>query len=434
MNVEELVRESLREWPGEELRPSPGLADRVLRRRRHRRIRTTLGVAAATTAVLAAAVAVPVLDRAGEGAPVAGSTVGEGVLADPDHAPPMKLIAAGKVAMSGYRISSRVPQANGDERTVHRWRMVNPRTGHYDETGWAWLDVAPGLRTAAVLEGPLPARRIGLVDTATGEVRRWIGTDRGVASVQWSPDGSRLLATAYGEDPDRFRHDAPESGQAAGRTGFVVVEVASGRAEWHPVPAGSGEDDATTGGREKWGPAGEPAPGGRQRDDVTPREDAEWSHGGDLVRVPYGSSGRYYEPDGTEVADPPVDPYTGFPRGPMRPDGRIVEAEPVEGVAAGLSYTVTGRVTEPPAAGEEAGGKKRLRPARPLVTWADDQRMIVWSCSPDDCAGRGRDRSRLLLVTVGADDTDDRDGTEVTLSGPRAADGDDPWTPVFSRR
>lgn len=413
MNVEELVRESLHEWPRDGVRPSPGLADRVLRLRRRRRVRNVLGTAAAAVAVLTTAVTVPALDRGGEEAPVASRVAGQGVLADPDHSPPRKLIAAGKVAMSAYHTSRLVPQADGDVLRVHRWRVANPQTGRYDETDWAWLDVAPGLKTAAVLAGPLPAKRIGLLDTATGEVRRWIELDRGVASVQWSPDGDRLLATTYGADPDRLHHDAPGAGKeprpVRSRTGFSVVEVASGTVTWHRLPAPGGDQDAAEGSAE----AGE----------VTAREDVEWSHGGTLVRVPSASlapRSRYYEPDGTVVEDPPADPYTGFPRGPMRPDGRITEADPVEASEVDFEVVEIGREEEVPR-----------RPARLLATWADDDRMIVWSCSPGDCAGENQHRSRLLLVTAG----DDKDAKAVTLSGYRAGDGDDgPWTPVFSRR
>ncbi|MCP6313380.1 hypothetical protein NL444_28315, partial [Klebsiella pneumoniae] len=70
------------------------------------------------------------------------------------------------------------------------YTVLDQKTGKYKalDTKWAWVDVAPGMRTAAVLEGELPARRIGMLDLMTGKVERWIRTDRPVAGVEWSPD------------------------------------------------------------------------------------------------------------------------------------------------------------------------------------------------------------------------------------------------------
>ncbi|WP_308402576.1 hypothetical protein [Streptomyces sp. AC550_RSS872] len=67
MNVEELVRDSLRELADEQTSAGPGLADRVLvvRRRRRRRTRRIASVAAVTAAV-AIGVAAPLLDSGKE--------------------------------------------------------------------------------------------------------------------------------------------------------------------------------------------------------------------------------------------------------------------------------------------------------------------------------------------------------------------------------
>lgn len=62
MNVEELVRDSLRDLAAEAPSAGPGFADRVLAVRRRRRTRRIASVAAATAAVVGIAVAVPLLD------------------------------------------------------------------------------------------------------------------------------------------------------------------------------------------------------------------------------------------------------------------------------------------------------------------------------------------------------------------------------------
>lgn len=61
----------------------------------------------------------------------------------------------------------------------------------------------PRLETAAVLERDLPVRRIGLLDLVSGEVKRWIPVDRPVAGVEFSPDGTKLVATTYSQSPDQ---------------------------------------------------------------------------------------------------------------------------------------------------------------------------------------------------------------------------------------
>ncbi|MEV7894675.1 hypothetical protein AB0O63_10615 [Streptomyces cyaneofuscatus] len=68
MNVEELVRDSLREQAAGITPPPPGLAGRILAERRRRRARTLAAAAATTALVVAAAVGVPASTRT-EGAP-----------------------------------------------------------------------------------------------------------------------------------------------------------------------------------------------------------------------------------------------------------------------------------------------------------------------------------------------------------------------------
>lgn len=96
MNVDELVREALREQAAAQTPAGPGLADRVLALRRRRRTRRIATVAAATAAVVAVAVAVPLLDSGGKDARPADVVVHhKGTEAHPDQSPPRNLISAG---------------------------------------------------------------------------------------------------------------------------------------------------------------------------------------------------------------------------------------------------------------------------------------------------------------------------------------------------
>jgi hypothetical protein len=189
VNVEQLVRDTLHDMTDDAPRPPADLADRVLGIRRRRRVRTIAGAAAATVAVLVAAFALPALgltDRAD--GPPATVTDTTGVVAHPDQSPPRDLIAAGDTALSAYWTSKWVTQSGSGAKatlTLQRtWYLYNTSTGRYAKSLWAYLDVASGMRTAAVLEGPLPSKRVGLLDLATGKVTRWI---------ELEPCGRRVL-------------------------------------------------------------------------------------------------------------------------------------------------------------------------------------------------------------------------------------------------
>ncbi|CAM5497333.1 hypothetical protein SGRIM128S_09294 [Streptomyces griseomycini] len=203
MNVDELVRDALREQAAELAAPGPGFADRVLAVRRRRRTRRLVSVAAATTAVVAVAVGVPLLDTGKEEVRPAAVLDGNGVLAHPDQSPPRDLIAAGRSVLAAYYTAE--PAVRSDDRAAltRTYWLLDPETGRYEKDDrWSFVAVAPGARTAAVLERELPARRIGILDLATGRVDRWIPVDRGVGGLAFSRDGGRLVATTYGEHPD----------------------------------------------------------------------------------------------------------------------------------------------------------------------------------------------------------------------------------------
>ncbi|MFI8933047.1 WD40 repeat domain-containing protein [Streptomyces sp. NPDC053474] len=441
MNVEQLVREALQEEAAAGGTPRGDLTDRVLTARRRRNRRGVVGAAAVTAAAIAVAVTSLPGDGPGrdEAGPASGS-LNSDVIGHPDQSPPRDLIAAGNTAVSGYYTTSTVKQSNGDELFKRRYTLLNRKTGTYEKADekWAWADVAPGMRTAAVLEGELPARRIGLLDLATGEVERWITPDRPVAGVEWSPDGKRLVATSYSKNPDRllappkqFPHDEPR--RHGSRTGFYVIDAGTGEvgpfhALRQPKP-------------DKWGTY-----------EGNPREDLEWSHDGtklytqevaespaeitdgddveftDGKEVPEGDIGdtrdasapenpsrHWYTLDGEKTKAPAGEKYAGWPRAGLSPDGKLLAGD--------------GDDKGSPLLDPKTGRKVGSVPGMQQLAWADNKRLIAWACATERCAGKNEYRTRLVMVTVGK-------GKVVPLSDFRKPSDDDPgrWTPLLTAR
>lgn len=179
MNVDVMLKEALREQ-ADSVGPAPGdLADRVLTARRRRRTGTAVGAFVAATAVVVAAVVVPRMDDA-EDAPPADVIGSADVVAHPDQSPPKDAIAAGRTALASFVTYKSVKFADGDGRLTRTYGVLDPTTKTYRKTtAWSWLTVAPGLRTAAVLEKKLPAKRVGVLDLATNKVTRWIPVPQG---------------------------------------------------------------------------------------------------------------------------------------------------------------------------------------------------------------------------------------------------------------
>ncbi|MFD7947677.1 WD40 repeat domain-containing protein, partial [Streptomyces sp. NPDC059744] len=149
MNVDELVRDSLREQAAEQSALVPGFAERVLTVRRHRRTRALASAAAATAAVVAVAVAVPLLDSGKDDVHLASEMNPSDVVAHPDQTPPRDLIAAGDVALAAYYAWSNVKQTDDRAVAVRNYRLLDQKTGKYVKTTkWSFIDVAPGMRTA----------------------------------------------------------------------------------------------------------------------------------------------------------------------------------------------------------------------------------------------------------------------------------------------
>ncbi|MEV5493247.1 WD40 repeat domain-containing protein [Streptomyces bobili] len=402
MNVEDLVRDSLRELAVEEASAGPGFTDRVLAVRRRRRTHRLVSVAAATAAVVAVSVAVPMLNDGRDDVRPASVTQGGGISAHPDQSPPSGLIAAGRSALAAYYTTALVAK-NEREATLERtYWLLDPDTGKYEkDTRWSFVAVAPGLKTAAVLERTLPAARIGLLDLATGEVERWIPVGKGVAGLAFSNDGTELVATTYSEHPDPLEKPGnAEGGEGewtstpkVSRTGFLLLDLAErDGGVWHPVPSSSA--------------------GGRADFAFTRDDQHLFATGGGLVTLVRPT---FYDLSGKESAAPANEKHLRWDvPARLSPNGRLAAL----GLVPGRSYSLI----KDPLTGKEIA---KVRGAE-LLAWADDQRLIAW----ERTTGEGETyKDRLVLVTIGS-------SRVVPLSGVREhpETGREPWEPVFAER
>lgn len=417
MNVEELVRDSLRELAVEEASAGPGFADRVLAVRRRRRTRRLVAVAAATAAVVAVSVAVPLLNEGRHDGRPASVTQRDGVSAHPDQSPPSDLIAAGRSALAAYYSTALVAK-NKKEATYERtYWLLDPDTGKYKkDTRWSFVAVAPGLNTAAVLERTLPAARIGLLDLATGEVERWIPVGQGVGGLAFSNGGTELVATTYSEHPDsleKFKNPGDSEGawtsmHRVSRTGFLLLDLAGrGGGVWHQVPSSS------TGGRA----------------DFAFTRDGKhlFAAGGGLDTLIRPS---FYDLSGKETAAPANEKYLRWdvparlsPNGKLAALGLAEENDP--GIAPESGKTLPGQTyssIRDPLTGKEI---TKVRGSE-LLAWVDNQRLIAWERTT---GLKEPYKDRLVLVTIGSSKV-------VPLSGVREhpETGQVKWEPVFAER
>ncbi|GHA17778.1 hypothetical protein GCM10010372_16890 [Streptomyces tauricus] len=404
MNVDELVRDTLRETAADTVSVPAGFTDRVLAVRRRRRTRTLAGAAVATVFAVAVGVAVPVLN--GRDEPRLASQMNRSdIIAHPDQTPPRDLIAAGDVAMAAYFTSATVEETPDRGLYLRTYRLLDQKTGKYVKTTkWSFLDVAPGMRTAAVLEKGLPTKRIGLLNLLTGEVERWITVDRAVAGVSFSPDGGKLVATTYSKNPDlRYRADYDSDGDGkkndwearfgqSERTGFYVLDVDSGDGSWSRV----------TGNEE----------------DLNVRQDFAFSADGKLVYSGLTSEPhmQYYDFEGKEVDKPANEKYLHwFVDAGLSPNGKLAAGD-----FAGGARTTASAINDP-----YTGERLFTIPGQQLLAWADNKRLIAWDITP----GANEFHNRLVLVTIGNKKT-------VPLSGFRQ--GNDGaagrWEPIFAER
>ncbi|WP_330350156.1 WD40 repeat domain-containing protein [Streptomyces sp. NBC_00582] len=412
MNVEELVRDCLREQAEEQSPAAPGLVDRVMTLRRRRRTRRIAAVAAATAAVVAVAVAVPLLDSPKDDVRPASVLDEDGVHAHPDQSPPRDLTGAGDAVLAAYYTTGIQVRTDQHAVAARTYWLLDPGTGRYEkDTRWSFVAVAPGLRTAAVLERSLPARRIGLLDLATGEVERWIEVERGVGGLAFSHDGGRLVATTYGDHPDlriKEKVRTPDGreywtwGAGAGqssRSGFYDLDVASGEGSWSAVAADR---------------------------DINSRQDFAFAGVDDRVyaQIVGGEDGlqQFYDLDGRKAAAPANERYlrSDVPAR-LSPSGRLAALGLAKEVGGdpGRSYSSI----RDPRTGKEI---TEVRGAQ-LLAWVDDRHLIAWERVT---SLKEEYRPRLVLVTIGSDRV-------VPLSGVREqgvkADREG-WEPVFARR
>ncbi|MER7178255.1 WD40 repeat domain-containing protein [Streptomyces hyaluromycini] len=405
MNVEELVRDTLREQAAEQPSAGPGFADRVLAVRRRRRTRRLAAVAAATAAVVAVAVSVPLLDSGKSDVRPAGVVQQNGITGHPDQSPPRLLIAAGQTALAAYYTWRTVPQTDDRGIGVRTYWLLDPGTGTYvKDSRWSFVAVAPGLRTAAVLEQNLPVRRIGLLDLATRKVERWIPVEHRVGALAFSYDGTRLLATTYDENPDvRAKAQNDKGGwdwgpafATSSRTGFYDLGVASGKGSWTGVVP--------------------------DRNDIA-RGDFSFSRTGDQVyaRVIGDRDGtqQFYDLDGAKIAAPADEKYLRADvDARLSPNGRLAALGLTKEVAPGKSYSSI----RDPRTGKEI---TKVR-GGDLLAWVDDRRLIAWE------RASGLDelyRARLVLVTIGSDKIVPLSGVQKDMYDELKA-----WHPVFARR
>jgi hypothetical protein len=157
VNVEELVRDSLRELAVEQQSAGPGFADRVLAVRRRRRTRRLVTVAAAAATVVAVSVAVPVLDSGRDDVRPASVPAGDGTSAHPDQSPPRETIAAGRTALAAYYTAEPVAQTKNKATLQRTYWLLDPDTGTYKkDTRWSYVAVAPGPRPPQSWSGTCP--------------------------------------------------------------------------------------------------------------------------------------------------------------------------------------------------------------------------------------------------------------------------------------
>ncbi|MEV1238742.1 hypothetical protein [Nonomuraea sp. NPDC049750] len=391
-----LLRDTLEEWASEARVPHD-LADRALRRR------AWLPIGATVLAVgLAVAVAVfafglrgdnttvrPATD--GVSVPVRPTVTSTDVRGDEENAPPRKLVAAGNVAVSAYSVT-KVEKLEGNwVRERRTWSLYDPRDDTYEQTPWAWVDVAPGLQLAAVVGGDLIGKQVGILDMNTRQIKAFIGLEHAVGSVVWSPDGTKVLATAYSEYPDRWQVLGKDSRSVPGSTriGYYVIDVATGEADYHEL--GPMSRDGSPGNSNA-------------------RQDLGWSLDGSLLWQPSvsGTDKVFLDLDGRQREAPAGDQYVYFTgRSKVSPDGKLVLGRD------GLPTRITDR------SGAVVGRQKVLQ----LLAWADNDNVVALGCA-DKC-GNEFDNG-LVLVSV--------DGSRVTRLTASHDRNNDRWEWVLTPR
>ncbi|GAA3077994.1 hypothetical protein GCM10017600_06960 [Streptosporangium carneum] len=311
-----------------------------------------------------------------------------GVSSDIRNSPPKSLIAAGRMAVSAYWIGQ-WGTVQGNVKRLHRtWYLHNPRSGSYEATPWSWLDVAPGLKFAAVLDGELPSKRLGILDVSTGNIVSWINLGQPAGSVAWSPDGSKILATTYTSHPDEaeFFSEALRRHKPSTRTGFYIVNTADKKTKFNKIAS---ERSGGTRQDFKW-ESGDAI----SAPSFTSSNGKSWRSLDGQLRAPFGATAA-----GDEIGAAGISP-----------NGKLVAGAP------GLPTQVRELATD------QAVG---TQPVLQLLAWADDDHLIALGC---EGACSNEFRNGLVLVSV--------DGKQVTQLSSYRKDGaaDEDWHPVLTVR
>ncbi|MDF5752970.1 hypothetical protein [Spongiactinospora sp. TRM90649] len=406
MTIDEMLKRTMREW-SEEARVPADLADRAIRRRTRRRVRVGATFAGAVAAAVAAVIVVPGVVGGGTAVlttPITATPeppTDYGVSADPDASPPKgRLIGAHDVAAFAYSVWSERKISAERQVNVDTWYLFDDAAQEYRKTEWAHLDIARGGDQVAVLE-PYGTTRVGLLDRKGGEVR-WIELGQKPGSVQWSPDGRRLLLTTYSADPDEREvpKDNSEYMLPPSRNGYVILEVESGTSRFFPLA----EPESQGSGR---------------------RDDVRWSWDGGLVSIApvFGQNDRrYMDLEGKAASAPPLETKV-YQQAGKSPDGRrLADESPDKSAITGVRDIASGKVT----------------PVRPLnghwveqlAAWAGNDHLIAWACESDGGSGCVKSEFRNRLVLVAADGS-----TLEPLTGYREnSQKPGSWIPLFTRR
>ncbi|MEV0597523.1 hypothetical protein [Nonomuraea cavernae] len=387
-----LLRDTMEEWAGL-VRVPHDLADRALRRRAWLPAAATV-LAAGLAVVVAAVLTVGLRDQnmtagpaAGVSVPVRPEVTSVDVRADVENAPPKKFVAAGDVAVSAYFTTWLEKLPDNAERFRRTWHLYDPRSDGYEKTAWAWLDVAPGLQLAAVLQGDKIGRQVGILDMNTRQVLTWIDLEHDVGSLVWSPDGTKVLATAYSRYPERSRKRMGKDSFSvenltSPRIGYYIIDVATGEVAYHPLP---------------------PLGADEQPGNMNARQDLGWSLDGSMLWEPTDTmpDRLWLSLDGKRQDGPAGDQYIDYSAwSKISPDGKRV-------LGPGL----------PPS---RPGKKLVLR----RLAWADNDNVLALGCA--GTCGSEFDNG-LVLVSA--------DGERMTqLTASRDRGGDEYWEWVLTRR
>lgn len=294
-----------------------------------------------------------------------GVVDGDKVSAHPSQSPPHELIAAGNTALAAYYIPTTVKKSATETVSERTYWLLDRKTGTYVKSPkWSIVAVAPGLKTAAVLERTLPASRIGLLDLATGEVKRWIQVGHKVGGLAFSADGRKLVATTYTQNPDADFHPAdPNAGEPerlSSRTGFYVLDVASGKGTWGGVAVGGRRADGLS-------------TFVNNRQDFAPTPDGRYVWAGGIASDEVNKL--FYDSTGAEVPAPENGSkyLLSYVDAGMSPDGKRVAGD-----FAGRKWTTSSYVTD------SATGAQTEVHGQQLLAWADDKSLVAWD------VGKGR--------------------------------------------